>query len=89
MEDSGDFGLGQEWVESMLKENAQTLARMREELDGMRRELERLESSGTTGNAEQIKQSMARLLDRQEAELRKLYEQAGEMRKVMAAEVVE
>jgi tRNA(Phe) wybutosine-synthesizing methylase Tyw3 len=85
-EETGDIGLGRDWVKTMLEENDATLARMREDLARLRRELDRVEASPAQDRMEDLKKGMIEILDRQESELRKLNEQAEEMRKVMAAE---
>lgn len=85
-DDSGDIGLGRDWVKTMLEENDATLARMEEDLSRLRRELDRVEASPAQDRMDDIKKGMVEILDRQESELRKLNEQAEEMRKVMAAE---
>lgn len=85
-EETGDLGLGRDWVKTMLEENDATLARMREDLARLRRELDRVEASPAQDRMDDLKKGMVEILDRQESELRKLNEQAEEMRKVMAAE---
>ena len=69
----------------MLEENSQAIASMREDLDRIRRELDRLDATPESENQEELKRAMIEMLDRQEANLRKLHEQATEMRKVLAA----
>jgi hypothetical protein len=85
-DESGDLGLGRDWVKTMLEENDATLARMQEDLARLRRELDRVEASPAQDRMDDIKKGMVEILDRQESELRKLNDQAEEMRKVMAAE---
>ena len=85
-DETGDLGLGRDWVKTMLEENDATLARMQEDLARLRRELDRVEASPAQDRMDDIKKGMVEILDRQESELRKLNDQAEEMRKVMAAE---
>lgn len=85
-DETGDLGLGRDWVKTMLEENDATLARMQEDLARLRRELDRVEASPAQDRMDDIKKGMIEILDRQESELRKLNDQAEEMRKVMAAE---
>lgn len=85
-EETGDLRLGQEWVKTMLEENDATLTRMQEDLADLRRQLDRVEASPAQERMDDIKKGMIEILDRQERELRKLNDQAEEMRKVMAAE---
>lgn len=85
-DETGDLGLGRDWVKTMLEENDATLVRMQEDLARLRRELDRVEASPAQDRMDDIKKGMVEILDRQESELRKLNDQAEEMRKVMAAE---
>lgn len=82
----GEFSLGREWVETMLGENEQNIASMREDLERIRRELDRMEAGSDQGSQDEVKRSMIETLDRQESSLRKLHEQAGEMRKVLGSQ---
>ena len=84
--ETGDLALGREWVKTMLEENDATLAKMQEDLSILRRELDRVDAMPDQSRVDDLKKGMIEILDRQERELRKLNEQAEEMRKVMAAE---
>ncbi len=80
-----DLSLGGEWVQTMLDEDRKALARMRDQLDAVRREVERLDAAGpaSAAEADAARARLRELLDEQDRELRKFRENAAEMRKVM------
>ena len=86
-EQIGDFPIGTELMKSILEENDERLAKMREDLERLRRELDRLEASpAQPERVGEIKRSMIEILDKQESDLRKLNDQAEDMRKAMDEE---
>ena len=84
-----EFALGREWVETMLEEDRKAMARMRDQLDAVRREVERLDSTGNgeSSEADAARARLRELLDEQDRELRKFRERAADMRKVMGEDV--
>lgn len=80
-----DLSLGGEWVQTMLEEDRKALARMRDQLDAVRREVERLDAAdpASAAEADAARARLRELLDEQDRELRKSRENAAEMRKVM------
>ena len=83
-----EFVLGQEWVQTMLEEDRKAMAQMRDQLDSVRREVERLDATGngSSPEAEAARTRLRELLDEQDRLLRKFRENADEMRKVMGEE---
>ena len=83
-----EFALGREWVQTMLEEDRKAMVRMRDQLDSVRREVERLDAAGNSNSpeAEAARARLSELLDEQDRLLRKFRENAAEMRKVMGEE---
>lgn len=82
----GDMTLGRDYVKNMLEENEQALATMREELELIRRELERSQATPDDERVKEVKKGMIEKLDRQESELRKLNTLAEEMRQIIGSD---
>lgn len=86
-EEMGDFPLGRDLIKSILEENDERLSKMREDLDRLHRELDRLDASTSSPeHAEALKKSMIEMLDKQENDLRKINEQIQEIHKGMESE---
>ena len=83
---AGDFSLGQGWVKEMLRENDEKITKMSEDLERIRRELDRIDASPDRDSLGEVKQAMKESLSRQEADLLKLHSLAQEMRKVISAD---
>jgi hypothetical protein len=78
-----EFPLAPDWVKAMLEENDKTLARMKDRLDSMRRELERMDASPAAADLEEARTRLRELLDKEEADLQGVREKAADMRRVL------
>lgn len=78
-----DFALNRQWVETMLEENEEALKKMRDRLDALRRELDRLETAGTPEETEGARRRLHELLDDEETDLARMREYAESMHEAL------
>lgn len=82
-----DFALSREWVEAMLEENESRLSEIRQRLQSVRIEIERIESSqADDGDLEGLRARLAEILTREREGLERIRSIASEMKEILDPE---